>query len=270
MPTAPRPPAPQKPLRAVDFIDRLALEGRYHFTTEEAAEALGLSEVAARAAIRRLKERGVVAAPMRGFHVLVSPEHRAAGCPPADLFIPELMAHVGAPYYCGLLSAAAYYGAAEAPGLYQVVTHDNRPGIRCGKVAVVFVAKKNAASVPTQMFRTPRGEVAVSTPEATAVDLVTYPQHTGGLEEVPFVLMGLAERIDPAKLAAAAELGEMSSVQRLGYLLEQIGAASVTGPLAEYVASRAPITTPLDPRKPKTDAPRDSRWRVSVNADVVR
>lgn len=269
MPPAPRPPAPRRPLRAVDFVDRLPLEGRYHFTTEEAAGVLGLSEAAARAAIRRLKERGVVAAPMRGFHVLVSPEHRAAGCPPAELFIGELMAHVGAPYYLGLLSAASYYGVAEPPAVVHVVTHDNRPEIRCGGVGVVFVAKKNAAEAATQTFATPRGEARVSTPEATAVDLVAYPQYSGGLEEVALALLGLAELVDAERLVEAAELGEMPSAQRLGHLLDRAGAASVTGPLAEYVAAKAPITTPLDPKRPRKDAPRDPRWRLAVNAELA-
>jgi predicted transcriptional regulator of viral defense system len=253
-------------LRAVDYIDRLALEGRYHFTTEEAAEALGLSEIAVRAAIRRLKRRGAVAAPMRGFHVLVSPEHRAAGCPPAEQFVPELMAHVGAPYYAGLLSAARYYGIeGEPPDAFQVVTEKNRPAIRCGKVGVNFVAKQNAAEVPAREFDTPRGRVRVSTPEATAVDLAGYTQHAGGLENLSLILLGLAEKIDPEKLAEAARLGEMPWIQRLGYLLDRAGASSITGPLAGYVAAVLPIATPLDPRLPWTGVPRDPTWRVAVN-----
>jgi predicted transcriptional regulator of viral defense system len=135
-------------------------------------------------------------------------------------------------------------------------------------VRVLFVARKNAAEVPTRAFPTPRGEVRVSTPEATAVDLVAYPQYGGGLEEVALALLGLAETIDPARLADAAALGELPWAQRLGYLLDRVGATSATGPLAEYVASRAPTTTLLDPRSPKADAPRDARWRVSANADV--
>lgn len=267
MPSAPRPPDSPKPARAVDYIDQLALDGRYHFTTEEAAEALGLSEIAARAAIRRLKQRGVIAAPMRGFHVLVSPEHRAAGCPPSDQFLPELMALVGAPYYIGLLSAARRHGVGiDEPAATQVITHDNRPAIRCGAVGVTFIAKKNAGAVPVQQLSTPRGRVAVSTPEATAVDLAAYPQHAGGLENVALVLVGLADRIDPVRLVAAAALAEMPWVQRLGYLLDRIGASAITGPLAAYVAGAAPITTPLDPRRPRDSAPRDPRWRVALNA----
>jgi len=266
MPSAPKPPEPRRPLRAVDYIDQLAIEGRYHFTSEEAAEALDLSEIAARAAVRRLKQRGSVAAPMRGFHVLVSPEHRAAGCPPADQFISELMAYVGAPYYVGLLSAARYYGVeAERPEAFQVVTEKNRPAIRCGSVGINFIANQNAASVKTRSFTTPRGSVLVSTPEATAVDLAGYAQHAGGLENLSLVLLGLSEHVDPAELVEAAKLGEMPWIQRLGFLLDRSGASAVTGPLAAYVAEAAPIATPLDPRKPWTGTERDPRWRVALN-----
>ena len=269
MPSAPKPPESPKPARAVDYIDRLALGGRYHFTTEQAAEALGLSEIAARAAIRRLKPRGVIAAPMRGFHVFVSPEHRAAGCPPADQFLPELMALVGALYYIGLLSVPRRHGVGiDEPTATQVITHDNRPAIRCGDVRVAFIAKKNAAAVPVQMLATPRGEVAVSTPDATAVDLAAYPQHAGGLDGVALVLIGLADMLDPDKLVDAALHAELPSVQRLGYLLDRIGASAVTGRLAAYVASLAPVTTPLDPRRPRDSAPRDPRWRLAINTDV--
>jgi predicted transcriptional regulator of viral defense system len=258
---------PKRPLRAADFVDQLAVAGRYHFTTEEAAEALGLSEIAARAAIRRLKRRGVVAAPLRGFHVLVSPEHRAAGCPPADQFVHELMAHVGAPYYVGLLSAAEYYGAApDPPPAVQVVTDKNRPSIRCGKVAVQFVARQSASDVPTREFQTIRGPVLVATPEATAIDVAAYPAHVGGLDQIELVLVGLAPQLDPNVLAhAAATLAEIPWVQRLGYLLDRVGATDVTGPLAEYVAATAAHATPLDPRRPWTGTPRDTRWKVALN-----
>lgn len=45
---------------------------------------------------------------------------------------------------------------------------------------------------------------SVSTPEATALDLIGYQYHAGGLDQVATVLSELAERIDPEKLAAAA------------------------------------------------------------------
>jgi predicted transcriptional regulator of viral defense system len=266
----PPPPPSSRPLRAHEYLDRLALAGRYHFTTEEAAEALGLSEIAARATVRRLKQRGTVAAPQRGFNVLVSPEHRAAGCPPAAEFVPELMAYVGAPYYAGLLSAAAYYGAADRPPTFTVVTDKNRPAIACGRVKVFFVARRSAADVPTREFATNRGRIAVSAPEATAIDLAAYPQHAGGLDAVALAVLGLAGAIDGVELArTAATIAETPWAQRLGYLLDRVGAGeSVTAPLAAYVAENAAVVTPLDPRAPWTGTPRDARWKVALNAAV--
>jgi len=44
----------------------------------------------------------------------------------------------------------------------------------------------------------------VSTAEATAVDLIGYHRHAGGLDEVAITLSELAEQIDPKKLVTAA------------------------------------------------------------------
>ena len=68
------------------YVDSLAARGRYHFTTAEAIAALDSSPIAARAAIRRLREKARVAMPFRGFHLIVPPEYRALGCLPADQF----------------------------------------------------------------------------------------------------------------------------------------------------------------------------------------
>ena len=83
-------------------------------------------------------------------------------------------------YYAGLLSAAQYYGAAHhRPQQFQVLLELNRRPIKCGKVRVMFVARKRIMEVPTRTFNTPRGEVRVSTPESTAIDLIGYTHRAG-------------------------------------------------------------------------------------------
>ena len=69
-----------------DRVDDLAASGLHHFTTDEAVRALGVSPIAVRAAIRRLRARGRLATPFRGFHLRLSPEYRVLGCLPADPF----------------------------------------------------------------------------------------------------------------------------------------------------------------------------------------
>ena len=73
------------------FTTGLTARGRYHFTTVEAQQVLAVSAPATRAALRRLRQRGEIADPYRGFHIIVPPEYRKIGCLPADQFVPQLM-----------------------------------------------------------------------------------------------------------------------------------------------------------------------------------
>jgi predicted transcriptional regulator of viral defense system len=104
-----------------------------------------------------------------------------------------------------------------------------------GAVRVTFIVRKNIDSIPVQNFNTPRGTVRVSTPEATAVDLVGYPAHIGGLDQAATILSELAEKLDSEKLAIAAQNAPMPWAQRLGYLLERFGESDRAGALKSYV-----------------------------------
>ena len=257
------------PVTASDLIRGLASRGRYHFSTEQAARETGVSITAARAALRRLRGKGVIAAPHRGFHVIVPPEYQRLGCLPAEQFVPQLMEHLGIPCYAGLLSAARYHGAAhQQPQVFQVIVPKNRPAIRCGQVAVAFVARHNVHEIPTVQRNTPRGSVAVSSPEATAFDLVGYPRHCGGLSNVATVLVELAERLDPTQLAALAPLSPVPWAQRLGYLLERVGHLQRSEALAEYVRESVTETAPLSTVHHQADVARDRRWRLAINVEV--
>ena len=256
-------------MTASQYIDHLASIGRYHFTTDEATEALGVSRLAARAALRRLMRHGAIATPFRGFYVVVSPEYRRLGCLPGEQFIDQLMGHLGEPYYVGLLSAAEYHGAAHhRPQQLQVVSEKNRPALDCGRVRVAFIARSNILEIPVRLFNTPRGTLRVSTPEATALDLVGYPEHSAGLANVATVLSELAESLDPDQLADAARHSPLPWSQRLGYLLEHLGFKEASDSLATFVADNAPHVTPLAPAAPMRGTPRDSRWKVAVNTAV--
>jgi len=98
-------------MTAAKFISDLVLSERYCFSAEEAVGALGATVLATRAALRRLRQKGELAMPYKGFHVVVPPEFRNIGCVPAGHFIPSLMAYLEEKYYAGLLSAAEYHGA---------------------------------------------------------------------------------------------------------------------------------------------------------------
>ena len=255
--------------RARDFIAQLAADGQYHFTGEKIRTALGVSAAATKLALYRLAKRGLAASPARGFYVIIPPEYRRLGCLPPDQFVPALMEYLKLSYYAGLLSAAQYHGAAHhRPQAFQVVLPRNRRPIECGSVRVSFIARKRISEVPVQSFNTPRGTIQVSTVEATAVDLVGYEHHVGGLDQVATILSELAEHIDAQRLAAAAQTAPIPWAQRLGYLLEHVGAGEKTALLKKYVQKETKEMTPLLPAVPHDNTPRANDWRLYVNASV--
>jgi predicted transcriptional regulator of viral defense system len=253
-----------------DYIDDLQAAGRFVFTTEQAVKALGVSVTAARAALRRLKRKTFLTDPYRGFHVVVPPTYRRLGCLPADQFIPDLMAHLGEPYYVGLLSAAKYHGAGhQAPLVFQVIVPKSRRALQCGGVRVEFVARRNMHETPVIERNTQTGTIRIATPEATAIEVVGYPERCGYLDNVATVLAELSESLRGELLAAEARRAPLAWVQRLGYLLERVDERELAGYLYAVLAERLAFPVALAPWKEMNRTPRDTRWKVAENIEVV-
>ncbi|MFC1706807.1 type IV toxin-antitoxin system AbiEi family antitoxin [Planctomycetota bacterium] len=256
-------------VRARDYIQDLAASGRYHFTSSEAFEAIPGSPAAIRAQLRRLRKQGLIAEPARSFHVIVPPEFRRIGCPPAEQFIDQLMKVQREPYYVALLSAAERHGAAhQRPQYLQVMLRKNRRPLECGHVRVEFVARGDLEQLPTTTLNTRRGVLHYATPEVTALELVGYPNHAGGLSNVATVLSELAEELDASKLLDAARLSPVSWSQRLGYLLERLGEEDLARGISAFVQDKARSLTPLRRAASTSGAKRSPTWKLIVNADV--
>ena len=248
------------------FVDALQAKGRYTFTLTEAMDADQRSDIALEAALRRLKQKGRIANPRRGFYVIVPVEYREAGCPPANWFIHDLMLFLGQPYYVGILSAAAIHGAAhQQPMLFQVITDRPTRSARAGRVRIGFHMGRHVEKAPVVEIQTETGSMRVSAPEATAFDLVRFAPSAGHIGNVVSVLGELAEKIDPQALAPLADLYAVSDVQRLGYLLERLGEKRLTDPLADRLKTRRYRPILLAPGQEKGDTPFDPRWRVIPN-----
>ena len=232
-------------------------------------EALGGNLLATRAALRRLKEKGWIADPYRGFHVIVPPEYRNLGCRPADQFIPFLMEHLGEPYYIGLLSAARYHGAAhQSPMVLQVILPKPRRGLHCGEVEVEFMARKDMEATTIVERNTHTGTIRIASPEATALELVGYVDRCGYLDNVATVLMELAESVNGENLAQEARRAPTAWVQRLGYLLCLVETEELAAHLRPVLSQRRVFTVALAPWKESTGAPRDPKWDVAINEKV--
>jgi predicted transcriptional regulator of viral defense system len=253
------------------FVEDLQAQGRYTFTRAEGASGADRSDVALEAALRRLKRRGRIASPRRGFYVLVPGEYREAGCPPASWFIDDLMLFSKQPYYVGLLSAAAIHGAAhQQPMVFQVVTNRPTRPARAGRVRIGFHMSRKVESVPVVKVQTETGSMRVSTPEATAFDLVRFAPVAGHLSNVATVLAEFAEKLDPAALAKLARAYAAPDAQRLGYLLEHLGKPELAESLMASLEIRRHRSVLLAPGQAHDmgQASPDPRWRVIPNVTI--
>lgn len=254
---------------AATYLVDLEASGRHHFTTAEAVASLGGSVPTVRAALRRLKAKGAIADPHRGFHVIVPPEYRRLGCLPAEQFVPQLMQHLDEVYYVALLSAAELHGAAhQRPQGFQVMVKTSRRALECGAVRVQFVARKDLEHTPVIEKKTPRGPLRVASAEATALELVGYADQCGGLDHVASVLTELVESVDAQKLVAAAALCPVAWVQRLGYLLDAGAHQKLGDALAPFVKEHAQVVAPLVRAHRRNGSSRVERWKLAVNANV--
>ena len=259
-------PAPE---RLSAFVDELQASGIYTFTSAEARAALAKSEVALVHALRRLHKAGRITVPRRGFYVIVPTEYRNAGAPPPSWFIGQLMKDLGRPYYVGMLSAAAIHGAShQAVMVFQVVTDRPMRDALAGRGRIEFHVSGAVERTPAIDVQTETGAMRVSTPEATAFDLVRFSGACGGWSNVATVLGELAERIEPDALCELADAHKTPEIQRLGFLLDRAGHPRLADPLLRVLDARRYRPVALAPEEPLADGGAVAPWRVIPNIEV--
>jgi predicted transcriptional regulator of viral defense system len=226
------------------------------------------SSTALTSALGRLVRKRRLYAPRRGFYVIVPTEYRDVGAPPVPWFIDDLMRFEERPYYVGLLSAADLLGAAHhAPQRFQIVTNRVLRPFASGRERVEFSMNLAAASVPVVDRKTATGTMRVSTPAATAFDLVRYVQDCGGIDHVATVISELAEAIPPIELAALVPHADAAVAQRLGWLFAHLGRTRLADSIDRALVA-ARWWVPLTPGVPEGGHVRDPRWRVVVNSEI--
>ena len=136
-----------------------------------------------------------------------------------------MMQHLGRTYYVALLSAAERHGAAhQAPMGFQVMVEPPvlRDKERDGYV-IRYAERRQIPMDYVERKEVPTGWLNVSSRELTAVDLIAYQDHVGGLTRAATVLEELALRLDFSRLDASfLKVAPAPVFQRLGYLLDRV------------------------------------------------
>lgn len=254
-----------------NYILSLAAKGKSYFTESEALNALGISKIALRAALRRLKKKREIACPLSGFFLIVPPEYQSLQSLPPEQFIDDLMRHLKTPYYVALLSAAQFYGAAhQKPQTFQVIIPKARRNIEVGRVKISFTTKSDADQSAIRQFNTPRGFVQIADPATIAIDLIAFPQKSGGISAVFEILSDLSEHINVEDCKKVIpQLKKAPFLQRLGYFFELLGLTEQAQLCEKELKKHLYVKKALlDPQEKSEEALLNTRWNLIINTEL--
>jgi len=251
---------------AATFIAGLLARGRVAFPLAELVQATGLSVTAARNQLLRLKEQVTRVSPRHQFFLIVTPEHRAVGAPPVGWWLHDYFQWLREPYYLALQSAASVLGSnPQALQVTQVMTRISRRTAAVGRLRLQYFVKRNVEQTPTQPLANACAPLHVSTPEATAFDLIRYASRIGGIGRAAETIAPLLPLMRPAQLRRVLKIEDHpATARRLGFVLEKLKAPG----LARVVENALPanlIYVPLVPGA-RGAAPAIKRWQIINNA----
>ncbi len=261
----------------IDFADFWKAVGKHSFTYNNLLTLPNITEEAAKSGIYRLKKEGKIMSPVKGLYVIIPAEHRLKGSIPAEQLVPIMMDHLKADYYVSLLSGASYYGSShQKSGKFQVISNKRiKHSLSYNKVEIELIYKKNIPNLALKDITVNTGYLRVGYPELIAIDLLKYPEKSGGLNHIATVLTELVDEMDADRLIQIADLvGEKACLQRLGYILEQVDCMNeenrdeILGKLADYLRDKMKVCVKLVNEKHEAGFPRIKKWKIVANTVI--
>jgi hypothetical protein len=254
------------------FIDKRSALGLIALSLDELIKESGLSVIAAKNQLRRLSGKVVRVSPRQPFFLIISPEHRIMGAPPAIWWLQDYFNWLGRPYYLALQSAASEFGSnPQALQVVQVMTDRPIRAIKVGRVQVRFFVKKNIKQTPIQQLPQAPAPLYISTPESTVFDLVRYVARIGGIDRVAETIRPLLPKLRVSELKRTLNAENTPPIaQRLGFIFEAIGAKRLADAVYNWLPDKL-IAVPLSPmRSERSNFKLIERWQILNNSNELK
>jgi len=255
-----------------NYLDKYLIEirsqGRYAFTLNEIENKFEIPYHNLRQILYRLKKKHEVLQIRQGFYAIIPPEYSKQRIIPPYQYIDDLMKSLDKPYYVGLVSAAAMYGAAhQQPTGYTVITQKPAPR-SVEKLKILFFSKQEFIQEGIVQRKTPAGYINVSSPELTALDFFDYI-HKFGINRITTILQELSEEMKPSLLLKIAkQYPNTAAIQRLGYILNTVVSdEKLSDSLWKALNERNLFPVPLSPQKDKKGET-DNKWKIIKNMEI--
>lgn len=224
--------------------------------------------------LSRLVKRGTLALLAKGFYCVIPPQYALQGVLPPSYYVNQLMGYYDKPYYVGLLSAAVFWGAAhQRPQQFSIMT--SPPKFRRSQNRNSILLWYYRQSIPEEFLlekNTETSAVKYSSAELTAIDLVQYEQHIGGLSRASTVLSELLESTDFRGASDGLfSYTTLPTIQRLGYIVEVVledkeQADIIYDEMMRYRSKIQYCYLSNHHRRDKDFV--NKRWRIYINSEI--
>ncbi|MCK5882325.1 MAG: hypothetical protein KAG61_01445 [Bacteriovoracaceae bacterium] len=255
------------------YLDEIVKQSRFYFTIDEICQELSLKRSSVSVSLSRLAKKDKVQMIRKGFGIITG---NTLGTLHPVNFIDAMMKYLDAKYYVGLLNAASYKGAShQAVMNYTVVADKKVRPIRLKGLKIEFVTKSYFEEiVEIERASSTYGYFNISSPELTAVDLISFPRRSGYWNNIATVLEDLLDEIDIEKLAMICSKKRIPTavVQRLGYLLDIVLSEEEKAEhILRVIEDRRPSKILLAPSNKNGDLsqiPYSKKWMILENTTV--
>lgn len=257
-----------------EWIKKKEITGTSHFSIDEVQLTFANTpEQQIKNELYRLSSQGVITSVYRGFYVIVPVQYAAKGVVPPLYYIDQLMNNIGKPYYISLLNAAELLGCAhQRPQQFYVTTIQPYATTSKNKNAILYwVYRKEIPESFLMTKNSETGTIRYSNAELTAVDVVQYSSHIGGLSRTATLLSELTEIIDfENKIEELLRFTTTATLQRLGYILDEIleepAQAEVIHKQLAALNKRM-VYVPLS-NQTEESGEKNKKWKIDINTEI--
>ncbi len=258
-----------------EWIKTLEIHGYNSFSFEKVRKDFPNASIQTLSnSLYRLTAKKRIVSVYKSFYVIIPPQYAAKGIVAPTYYIDQLMAYIGKPYYISLLNAAELYGAAhQRSQRFTVMTVYPAANVSKAKNNILdWIYRKEIPENFLQTKNSETGTVCFSNPELTAIDLLQYEKHIGGLSRAATVLAELTEETDFSKVSnELLDYTSLSAVQRLGFILEYILEENEQADVLYkqlYNYGKRLNYVPLSTRSSNKNVEKDTRWKIYINTEI--
>lgn len=252
--------------KQAELIATLSSKGFRVFTVSDAAELLGITNIATSQIIHRLVEKRKLQRIEKAKYLLMPPAAWKTGQYTEEGVI--VASQLIKPYYLSFWTAISFYGWTEQPSrTIFVATQKNKLPVELMGMRIQFIKLKKEKFFGFEEHWVGNQKVVVAEKEKTIIDCLDQPRYCGEVVEVAKGLWNGRKELDHKKLLDySLKLNNGAVIKRLGYLLDvlKLNKPRIRRELLKY---KTPNFAVLDPGQKKTAVTQNGDWNLIVNVN---